>query len=149
MRPIRYTWFTEETLLAAQKKPTVAEYLAAQIALSGKSQADIAREVGYDRGNVVNMMKQGTLKLPITKVGPFAKALGVDPVHLLRLTLGEYMPETMAAMEEIVGRALVTENEQRMLEVIRKAAAGRDVQLNREQERLLSEIVREAAKAAR
>jgi hypothetical protein len=54
----------EEKILAAQRKPTVAEYLAAQISLSGKSQADIAREVGYERSNVVNMMKQGTLKLP-------------------------------------------------------------------------------------
>ncbi len=135
--------------MAAQKKPTVAEYVAAQIALSGKSQADIAREVGYERSNVVNMIKQGTLKLPITKVGSFAKALGVDPVHLLRLTMGEYMPETMAAVEEVMGRALLTESELRILEVIRKAAAGREVRLDRDQERQLSEVIREAARASR
>ena len=138
-----------ESILVTQKKPTVAEYLAAQIALSGKSQADIAREVGYERSNVVNMMKQGTLKLPITKVGAMAKALGVDPVHLLRLTMTEYMPETMAAVEQIMGRALLTESEQRILEVVRKAAAGREVRLDREKERQLADVIREAAKAAR
>ena len=132
--------------MAIQKKPTVAEYLAAQIAISGKSQADIAREVGYDRSNVVNMMKQGTLKLPIAKVGPVAQALGVDPVHLLRLTLSEYMPDTWAAIDEIAGRTLITENEQRILEVIRKAAAGREVRVDREFERGLTEIVRGAAR---
>ena len=135
--------------MAAQKKPTVAEYLAAQIALSGKSQADIAREIGYERSNVVNMIKQGKLKLPITKVGQFATALGVDPVHLLRLTMAEYMPETMAAVEEIMGRTLLTQSELRILEVTRKAAAGREVRLDREQERQLTEIIREAAKASR
>jgi len=132
--------------LAVQKKPTVAEYLAAQIALSGKSQADIAREVGYERGNIVNMMKQGVTKLPINKIAAFARALGVDPLHLLRLTLSEYMPDTWAAIDEIAGRALITEHEQRMLEVIRKAAAGREVRLDRELERALTEVVRGAAK---
>jgi hypothetical protein len=132
--------------LAAHKKPTVAEYLAAQIALSGKSQADIAREVGYGRGNLVNMMKQGVTKLPINKIAAFAKALGVDPLHLLRMTLTEYMPDTWAAIDEIAGRTLITESERRILEVIRKAAAGREVRLDRELERGLTELVRGAAK---
>ena len=132
--------------MATGKRPTVAEYLSAQIALSGKSQADIAREVGYERSNVINMMKQGTLKLPTGKVGPMARALGVDPLHLLRLTLGEYMPDTWAAIDEIAGRTLITENEQRLLEVIRKAAAGREVRLDRELERGLTEIVRGAVR---
>ena len=135
--------------MAAWNKPTVAEYLAAQIALSGKTQTDIAREVGYERGkNIVNMIKQGVTKLPINKVSLFAKALGVDPLHLLRLTLSEYMPDTWAAIDEIAGRALMTESEQRLLEVVRKAAAGREVRLDRQLKRSLTGIVREAAKRA-
>ena len=94
--------------MAASKKPTVAEYLAAQIALSGKSQADIAREVGYDRPNVVNMMKQGVTKLPINKISAFAKALKVDPAHLLRIVMSEYLPETWEAIQELT--FLVPEN---------------------------------------
>jgi len=135
-----------ELTLAVQKKATVAEYLAAQIVLSGKSQADIAREVGYVRGNIVNMIKQGVTKLPINKVGLFAKAVGVDPLHLLRMTLTEYMPETWSAIEEIAGRTLITEEERRILEVIRKAAGGWEVRLDRELERDLTGIVREAVR---
>jgi len=135
--------------LAAWNKPTVAEYLAAQIALSGKTQTDIAREVGYERGkNIVNMIKQGVTKLPINKVSLFAKALGVDPLHLLRLTLSEYMPDTWAAIDEIAGRALMTESEQRLLEVVRKTAGAREVRLDRELERGLSELVRKAVRRA-
>ena len=135
--------------MAAWKKPTVAEYLAAQIALSGKTQTDIAREVGYGRGkNIVNMIKQGVTKLPTNKVSLFAKALGVDPLHLLRLTLSEYMPDTWAAIDEIAGRALMTESEQRLLEVVRKTAGAREVRLDRELERGLSELVRKAVRRA-
>src|SRR4051794_19587256 len=134
--------------MAARSKVSVAEYLAAQIAVSGKSQAEIAREVGYARGNVVNMIKQGAIKLPMNKVGPFAKSLGVEPMHLLRMTLREYLPETWAALEETMGRALVTENEQRLLEVVRKAAGEREVRLDREFERGLTELVREAVRRA-
>ena len=135
--------------MAAWNKPTVAEYLAAQIALSGKTQTDIAREVGYERGkNIVNMIKEGVPKLPINKVSLFAKALGVDPLHLLRLTLSEYMPDTWAAIDEIAGRALMTESEQRLLEVVRKTAGAREVRLDRELERGLSELVRKAVRRA-
>jgi len=133
--------------LAVQKKRTVAEYLTGQIALSGKSQAAIGREVGYG-GNVINMIKKGVTKLPINKVAAFAHALGVDPLHLLRMALSEYSPDTWAAIDEIAGRSLITESERRILEVVRKAAAGRDVRLDRELERSLTGIVREAAKRA-
>src|SRR3954471_16907240 len=134
--------------MAARSKVSVAEYLAAQIALSGKSQAEIAREVGYPRPNVINMIKQGAIKLPMNKVGPFAKSLGVDPMHLLRMTLTEYLPETWAALEQTMGRALITESEQRLLEVVRKAAGEREVRLDRELDRGLSERVRKAVRRA-
>ena len=75
------------------KITTVAEYLSAQLDVSEKSQKEIAKEIGYDRPNVVSMMKCGVTKLPIAKVGPLAKALGVDPHRLLDLAMREYQPD--------------------------------------------------------
>ena len=135
----------KEESVAIADRPTVAKYLAAQIEVSGKTQAQIAREVGYGP-NVVNMIKQGVIRLPMNKVGQVAGALGIDPLHLLRMALREYVPDTWAAIDEVVGRALVTDNERRVLEVLRKAAGGKDVQLNRDEERAIAQIVREAAK---
>src|SRR3954470_18177158 len=129
--------------MGTKKSTGVAEYLDQLIRLSGKSQVEIAEAVGYTNPNVVTMIKQGKTKLPIKKVPAFAKVLNVDPVHLLRLTVDEYMPETWAAIDQVVGRALVTDNERRILAVIRQAAGGKDVQLNRAQERAIAQIVRE------
>lgn len=80
------------------KAMRVPDYLAQQIILCGKSQKEIAEEVGYEKPNVITMMKQGHTKIPIVKVGAFARALEVDPAYLLRLVCMEYMPETWAAI---------------------------------------------------
>lgn len=82
----------------APKAMRVADYLAQQIILCGKSQKEIAEEVGYEKPNVITMMKQGHTKIPIVKVGAFARALEVDLAYLLRLVCMEYMPETWAAI---------------------------------------------------
>jgi predicted nucleic acid-binding OB-fold protein len=110
--------------MSTKRKVSVAQYIAQQIALSEKSQKDIAAEIGYDKPNVLSMIKQGQTKLPVNKVGPLAKALGIDPVHLLRLTLQEYMPETWDAIQDIVGQSLVSAGEKKLLDELRAALGG-------------------------
>lgn len=107
-----------------KRKTTVAAYIEQQIALSDKSQKDIAAAMGYDKPNVLTMIKQGKTKLPINKVGPLARALGIDPVHLLRLTMSEYMPETWDTIEDIVGQSLVSVGEKKLLDELRGALGG-------------------------
>ncbi|MGZ9053126.1 MAG: helix-turn-helix domain-containing protein [Rhodoplanes sp.] len=61
-------------------------------AISGvKSQREIAAELGYERPNIISMMKRGETKLPLDKVPALAKALHVDPAHLFRLALEQQM----------------------------------------------------------
>jgi len=108
---------------------TVAEYITRQIETCGKTQAQIAGEVGYDRPNLISMIKNGKTKLPVQKVGVFAQALGVDPAFLFRLVMTEYSPETWRAINEIQGAIPVTNNERLILEEVRKLAANRDPKL--------------------
>lgn len=103
-----------------KRQLTVAEYLTKQIEMSSKRQNEIAKEIGYDRPNVITMMKMGHTKVPINKVGPLALALGLDPVHLLRLVMSEYQPDTWQAIQDVIGHSPVTQNEQEILAVIRK-----------------------------
>jgi hypothetical protein len=113
-----------------KSKITVAKYLDQQIALSDKSQKEIAEAVGYDKPNIITMLKQGATKLPINRVGPMAKALNVDPVHLLRLVMSEYMPETWETIEEILGAGtLVSQEEIALLKFIRKHTKGLPIDL--------------------
>ena len=110
----------------ATKPMRVADYLAQQITLCGKSQRDIAFEVGYENANIITMMKQGHTKIPIVKVGAFARALEVDPAYLLRLVCMEYMPETWAAIEDALDGPILTRNERLFIQEYRRRTGNTD-----------------------
>jgi hypothetical protein len=110
---------------------SVAEFLDQQInfvsRITGKTQKDIAVEIGYDKPNIITMFKQGLTKVPINKVGPLAKAINVDPIHLLRVVMSEYSPDTWSALEAIIGTNMVSEPERVILDIVRQTAQGLDV----------------------
>jgi transcriptional regulator with XRE-family HTH domain len=134
------------TVPTKKSKITVAQYIEQLIALSGKTQTQIAEEVGYDKPNVITMIKQGKTKLPINKVGLFAQALGIDPVYLLRATMSEYMPDTWQSIETLFQSTLVTQNELKILKTIREASNGRDIEFGKEQREQLTRLAKESAK---
>lgn len=103
------------------KPKSVAEYLSWQINLCGKKQLEIAEEVGFPKPNVINMIKQGKTKLPLDKIGRFAKAIEVDPVHLFKLCMQEYMPETWREIERMMSQPVLTTNELEFIEIIRES----------------------------
>lgn len=103
------------------KPKTVAEYIDWQVNLCGKPQKQIAEEAGFQKPNIITMFKQGTTKVPLEKVGKLAKALEVDPVHLLKMCLREYLPDTYAEIEKMFGQPILTKNELDLIEVIRAA----------------------------
>lgn len=99
---------------------SVAEYLTDQIRLSGKTQQEIAQEAGFNKPNIISMLKKGETKLPLSKVAPMARALGVDPVVLFRMVMNEYEPQTWQAIEEtILGQPVLTQNEIEIIELVR------------------------------
>lgn len=124
---------------------TVAEYLTKAIDLSGRTQRAIAAEVGYPKPNVISMMRQGQTKIPIGKIPLFAKALGVDPAHMLRIALAEYHPEVWEVIRSTIGDPL-TRNEALLLGVYREAGgSGMEIPLEDD----VLKRVREALKAGK
>lgn len=107
-------------------RPTVAEFLADSIALINKTQAQIAAECGFESANVITMFKKGQTKLPINRVGPLAKALNVDPAHLLRLVLLEYLPDTWETIENTLQTTLLTANELDLIRSFREVTGDGD-----------------------
>lgn len=107
---------------------TVAKYISQQLVMCGKSQIEVANEIGYSNPNVITMFKQGKTKLPIVKVKLLAKSLGVDPVFLLKLVMTEYMPDTWNVVSDILGGSIITEPEERILGVIHQADGGLPVE---------------------
>lgn len=96
-------------------KLTTSEYLAQAIALSGKSQKEIAKEAGYDRPNVLSMMKTGVTKIPVGRVPAIARACGVDPKVMLSLVMEEYHPEVWDTLADTIGDAITLSDEERSL----------------------------------
>lgn len=105
----------------ASKPRSVSEYITWQIALCGKSQIDIAKEAGFEKPNVITMIKQGKTKVPLNKIGSMAKALEIDPVFFFRLCMSEYMPDLMDIIAAITNQPVITRNEFDFIEVIRSA----------------------------
>lgn len=103
------------------KPKSVADYLNWQINLCGKKQLEIAEEVGFPKPNIITMIKQGKTKLPLDKVGKFAKAIEVDPIHLFKLCMQEYMPDTWKEIEKMIDQPVLTTNELEFVEVMREA----------------------------
>jgi hypothetical protein len=73
---------------------------------SGKQQNVIAREMGYDRPNIISMFKVGTSRVPLDRVPALAEAVGVDPVGLVNMWLAEYEPNLLKVLEGSVGMTL-------------------------------------------
>jgi hypothetical protein len=68
----------------------------------GKRQGEIAKEVWPDarQGNMLSNIKAGTNDLPMDKVVPLARALGVEPVVMIELWFQQYQPEMWQIISE-------------------------------------------------
>jgi DNA-binding CsgD family transcriptional regulator len=121
---------------------SVADYLQQAITLSGKSQSEIAREAGFAKPNVITMFKQGLTKVPLSKVGALAKAMGVDPMHLFKLVMNEYEPDTWASIQNVIMRQpAMTQAELEILQVIRESnVINPRIRTDEERQRLLAVI---------
>lgn len=105
---------------------SVAAFLAMHIDMSDKSQKDIAREMGYECANMITMLKQGLTKVPLNKVGVLANALGIDAAGFLRMVMAEYMPDTLAAVEEVLQGPMLSANEFHAIRELRRISSGSD-----------------------
>jgi hypothetical protein len=110
---------------------------------SVKSQRDIALAIGYEKPNVFSMIKRGETKLPLDKIQPLAKAMDVDPTHLLRMALEDYLPSLAAAFKSIVGH-VATENEwEGLLKPWRETTQNSDPTLTVERSAALGRFLKE------
>ena len=68
-----------------------------------KTQREIAEEVGFNTPNMISMLKNGDSKIPLDKIALLARALDVDPGHLLRLGLEQYWTGLAEVIDEVFG----------------------------------------------
>jgi transcriptional regulator with XRE-family HTH domain len=120
----------------------IAVFLTRAIdALQGiKSQREIAQEIGYEKPNMISMFKRGEAKVPLDKIPLLAKALNVDPAHLLRMALQQYNPEFYKVIGQILdNKDIVSDNEIAVIKELRKLTGERDVTLTGDLKKKLRE----------
>lgn len=103
-----------------ENKSQVAELIKERIRIIGKKQLQIAIEAGFETPNLITMIKQGKTKLPLGKIGSMAKALELDPSHLLKMCIKEYQPDTWEAISPYM-EDILTEDELKMVLALRNA----------------------------
>jgi len=138
------TVYARKILAAPFADTALCRFLNKQItALSSvKSQREIASEVGYERPNIISMIKRGETKLPLDKVPAFAKALHVDPAHLFRLALDQQLPEVAKIMHQVFGKT-VSHNEFEIVQAFRKATKDADPKPESRQLDMLEDVSKE------
>ena len=78
---------------ASRNKMTVAEFLSDHVQRSGMTRAAITTDAGFLHPRMVEIMCDGRAKVPINRVLPLAKTLGIDTAEFARIVLAEYAPD--------------------------------------------------------
>ena len=106
---------------ATPKKSKTAEYVRTHIDKSSLSQKQISEVLGFKTPNLITMIKQGSIKIPVYLIPKLAITLKVDPAKLLAMALKEYNPDTYAAIKSVFGYP-ITEVETKILEKLQSVA---------------------------
>ena len=127
---------------ATTNKTDVAGFLSSLIENSGKSRKEIANESGFGKPNIISMLKTGDTKLPLARLGSFAKSVKTDPVQLLKMCLREYYPDVWDAITCYLDASL-TSDELRMIKALRSATESPYlVSLNSEERHRLNDFLK-------
>ncbi|WP_158284719.1 helix-turn-helix domain-containing protein [Oricola cellulosilytica] len=126
-----------------QNKSRAARKISKQITkLTGrKSQKDISDQAGFSRPNVLSMLKNDVLKLPLDRVPALAKALECDVGELFSAALEQhYNMETIRSL-----RAVMTElsaNELEWIDFLRKASKNSDPKMTATRQKVLAALLK-------
>jgi hypothetical protein len=93
----------------------------------GRTDEEITQELGFARVNTFCMIREGAVKLPVSKVAVLASALSIEPAHLLRRLLAEAMPDVLTAVDELLCPMSLTANERKLIQTFRHLSKGNDV----------------------
>jgi transcriptional regulator with XRE-family HTH domain len=101
------------------KKQLLADYIAARIALTGKTQREIAQEAGIASINFISMLKCGKAKVPLARVPALAAALGASYVDLMFLCLNAQEPALAAVFAALQPELPTTDDEVALMRAYR------------------------------
>lgn len=109
------------TLTASPTVKLVAQIEARQAEL-GITDHQVCEAVGFEKEIVFTMIKQGSLKLPLSRVPALAEVLSLDPGQLLRTAMAETSPDLLAVIELVFNPMRLSTSETNLIRHLRKLA---------------------------
>lgn len=99
---------------------TLVEQIEAQQAALALSDQELCEAVGFERTIIMSLIKQGTMRLPLTKVPALAAALEIDPAELFRSALRESDPALSQVIEQVFNPLHLTATEVNLIQHLRE-----------------------------
>ena len=116
---------TTTTTPPAAPANSIGELITAFQADNNLTDDHMASRLGYDKGNVITMIKRGEMALPLNKVTELADVMEVSEDLVFELALLDRDPTLLQLFRRMKARQQVTPPEQRLLEHCRKLSADR------------------------
>lgn len=105
------------------------DVLKIQMKNLGVKNVHLQKILGYPAANVIAMIKGGTMRLPEAKAIEVADALQLDRTFLLGKVISENNAELWNAITTVMGDRLVSASELALVQLVRQALDGHDVNL--------------------
>ncbi len=109
-----------------QDAEALLAFLRASLKASGKSQLEVAKELGV-KPSMMSQVFTGVTAVPLLRVKPLAVALRLEPKTLLRAVMKVHEPEMddlIFDKDRAAARASISEFEMNIISVFRSATAG-------------------------
>ena len=108
---------------------TFAEFITRELSASENTMEWLAAKIGLENDNVLKAITAGTMKIPASLVYPLAKALELDPAHVLHVYLRNHLPEIEQALFDCEGMMSLTRQERLLVQMQRQCTGDKDPEI--------------------
>lgn len=109
--------------MTSKQTHTIAQRIDRHLTTHVEDAATFAAALGI-REATLKLLRNGTSKLPYTKVPAVAAVMKLDPYKLLRDVMGEYEPKLLELLDALWDRSAATANQRRLLELYDRGGKG-------------------------
>lgn len=114
----------------------VKELIAVHQDRTGYGNNELAQLLGYSSGNIIAMLKAGSMRLPFNKLAITAEVLHIDLLYLSMCFDAESNFGLTPLLTAISKRTTITLNEEKLITRMRKISDGIDIDLEEHPQQL-------------
>jgi hypothetical protein len=87
--------------------------------------AELGNALGFEKPNVITLIKTGVMRMPLSKVPALAQALNLPASELLETLMRDTMPEVFEVIQQVYQPMVLTDTESRLIKHLRGLTGDR------------------------